>query len=88
MKHVVLKGKKATSSGWSLERIFREWTRGKVCSTTNAVDRLLFGRCQISLCLYESRPLEKNVDTTNVIYSSQVQITIELAFILHCQGGV
>ena len=36
-KRLCLKEKKAIANEWSLERIFREWTRGKLCSATNAV---------------------------------------------------
>lgn len=80
--------KKAIANGWLLERIFREWTRGKGCSTTNAVDQLLFRRYQVFAVFVRKKALGKNVDTISCIYSFQVLINIELAFILLRQGEV
>lgn len=85
---LVFKGKKAIANGWLLERIFREWTRGKVCSTTNAVDRLLFRRYQVFAVFARKQALGKNVDTISWIYSFQVLIIIELALILLREGEV
>ena len=84
-----LKEKKAIANEWSLERIFREWTQGKVCSTQRTLSvGCKFGRYQIFAVFERKQALGKDVHTINLIYSFQVLIIIELSFILLCQGVV